>query len=101
VEGSSCARSFEETKGVNFQETFAPTMKWPTIRAMILVVVYQRWAIRHFDVKTSILNRKFHKEVFMLQPKGFVVIGKEVQVCKFKKNILWFEASKSKMTFIN
>jgi hypothetical protein len=68
---------------------------------MILVVVHQRWAIRHFDVKTSVLNRKLHKEVFMFQPKGFVVMGKEVQVCKLKKIILWFEANKSKMIFIN
>jgi hypothetical protein len=32
VEGSSYAHDFEETKGVDFQETFAPTMKWPTIK---------------------------------------------------------------------
>jgi hypothetical protein len=52
MESSSHAHYFEETKGVDFQETFVPTMKWPTIRALILVVVHQRWAIRQFDVKT-------------------------------------------------
>lgn len=30
------------------------------------------------------LNKKLHEEVFMLQPKGFVVIGKEDQVYKLK-----------------
>jgi len=84
MESSSHAHYFEKTKGVDFQETFVPTMKWPTIRALILVVVHQRWAIRQFDVKTLFLNKKLHEEVFMLQPKGFLVIGKEDQVCKLK-----------------
>ena len=39
------------------------------------------------DVKTAFLNENLDEEVFMDQPEGFVVDGKEHMVCKLKKSI--------------
>jgi hypothetical protein len=47
----------------------------------------QSWLIKQLDVHFAFLNKKLLEEVFMVQPKGFEVPGKEHQVCKFKKAI--------------
>jgi len=39
------------------------------------------------DVKTTFLNRDLYENVFMAQPKGFVMEGKENLGCRLKKSI--------------
>ena len=39
------------------------------------------------DVKTAFLNGYLKEEVYMSQPEGFVLKGRENQVCKLKKSI--------------
>jgi hypothetical protein len=36
------------------------------------------------DVKTTFLNREIEEEVYIEQPDGFVIHGKESHVCKLK-----------------
>ena len=39
------------------------------------------------DVKTAFLNGDLYEEVYMQQPEGFIVDGKEDMVCRLKKSI--------------
>jgi hypothetical protein len=39
------------------------------------------------DVKTAFLNRELFENVYMAQPKGFIVKGKEHLGCHLKKSI--------------
>jgi hypothetical protein len=49
---------------------------------MVVVLSTQHnWSIKHLDVKTTFLNNDLVKEVYMTQPQGFEVLGKEHQVC--------------------
>ena len=43
------------------------------------------WKLHQMDVKTVFLNGIIEEEVYIEQPKGFVVHGKESHVCKLKK----------------
>jgi len=38
-------------------------------------------------VKTAFLNGNLKKEVYMTQPKGFVVKGEELKVCRLDKTL--------------
>lgn len=42
------------------------------------------WHVFHFDVKFAFLNEDIQEEVFVEQPKGYVVKGSEHKVYKFK-----------------
>ena len=53
---------------------------------MLLVVVAQKgWKIFQFDVKSAFLNDYLQEEIFVEQPKGFVVKGEEDNVYLLKK----------------
>jgi len=76
------ARGFEQKAGVDFEETFAPVVKWSTVRSLVALAAQSGWKILHLDVKTAFLNRDLREEVFMEQPEGFHVPGQETKVCK-------------------
>ncbi|KAL3691662.1 hypothetical protein R1sor_005313 [Riccia sorocarpa] len=50
------ARGFEQQAGVDFEETYAPVVKWGTLRAVIGLAAQNGWTLQHLDVKTAFLN---------------------------------------------
>jgi hypothetical protein len=81
------AHGCEQRKGIDFEETFAPIIKWVTIRVVEALAAQRKWIICHLDVKTTFLNGELIEEVCMQQPFGFVVPSKEKLVCKLQKTI--------------
>ena len=79
------ARGFTQKEGIDYDETFAPVARYTTIRTIISLVVVFGWKLHYMDVKTSFLNGKIEKEVYIEQPEGFVTHGKKTHVCKLKK----------------
>ena len=53
---------------------------------MALVAHYDL-ELHHMDVKTAFLNGDLEENVYMAQPKGFIVEGKERMGCRLKKSI--------------
>lgn len=51
------------------------------------MVAHYDLELHQMDVKTAFLNGNLDEEVFMDQPEGFMVDGKEHMVCKLKKSI--------------
>ena len=93
------ARGFEQQYGVDFEETFAPVVKWSTIRALTARAAYLGHQIHHLDVKTAFLYGKITDELSMVQPPGFQIPGKAHLVCKMNKALyglrqsprMWYE----------
>jgi hypothetical protein len=57
VEGDQkLACGCEQRKRIDFEETFAPIIKWVTIKVVVALVAQRKWIIRHLDVKTTFLN---------------------------------------------
>ena len=53
---------------------------------MALVAHYD-WELHQMDIKTAFLYGELEENVYMAQPKGFVMEGKEQMGCRLKKSI--------------
>ena len=87
------ARGFEQTEGVDFLDTFAPVVRWETIRALIAIAVHLNWPIHQLDVLTAFLNGILKEDVYMIQPPGFLQPGVENLVCKLHKSLYGLKQS--------
>ncbi|KAF3621972.1 hypothetical protein FXO37_32515 [Capsicum annuum] len=58
-----------------------------SIRMLITLDAVYGLEIHQMDVKTAFLNEELEEEIYMEQPEGFVVPGKENKVCKFIQSL--------------
>ncbi len=53
------ARGFTQTYGVDYNETFAPVIKFTSIRCILALAALEDMEIHQMDVKTASLKRRF------------------------------------------
>ncbi|KAJ4718977.1 Retrovirus-related Pol polyprotein from transposon TNT 1-94 [Melia azedarach] len=80
-------KGFSQRKGVDFDEIFSPVVKMSSIRVVLSIAASLDLEIEQMDVKTAFLHGDLNKEIYMEQPKGFKIKGKEDYVCKLKKSL--------------
>jgi hypothetical protein len=78
-------RGFSQKEGVDYEETFSPVTRYTSIRTIISLASVMGWRLHQMDVKTTFLNGVIEEEVYIEQPQGFVIHGKESHVCILKK----------------
>ncbi|GJP83645.1 hypothetical protein CLOP_g13771 [Closterium sp. NIES-67] len=64
------ARGFQQTKGKDYDEVFAPVGKGTTLRVLLAIAALLGWKIRQMDIVTAFLNGIIMEEVYMKQPEG-------------------------------
>ena len=79
------AKGFLQKEGIDYYETFAPVMKYKSLRIILALVVQGNYKLKQMDVMTAFLNADIDEEVYMKQPKGYEQ-GKNL-VCKLNKAI--------------
>ena len=55
-----------------------------------MLAVHDGLHVHQMDDTTTFLNKKLKEEVYMEQPKGFVVPGRENVVCRLKQ-LVWLK----------
>ena len=78
------AKGFSQKNGVDYKETFLPVYKKDSLKIVMTMVTHDNIELQQMNMKTAFLNRDLDEEVYMDQPKGFMVEGKEHMVCKLK-----------------
>ncbi|KAL0303185.1 UNVERIFIED_CONTAM: Retrovirus-related Pol polyprotein from transposon TNT 1-94 [Sesamum radiatum] len=79
------AKGYSEQPGIDFTETYAPVARIETIRIVLAVAAQLELQVYQLDVKSAFLNGEIEEEVYVEQPEGFIVKGKEEKVCRLKK----------------
>ncbi|KAJ0754054.1 putative RNA-directed DNA polymerase [Helianthus annuus] len=80
-------KGFSQRKGIDFDEIFSPVVKMSSIRVILGLAASLDLEVEQMDVKTAFLHGDLDKEIYMEQPEGFRVKGKEDYVCKLQKSL--------------
>ena len=78
-------KGFTQVKGVDYEEVFAQVAKYTTVRIMIAYATIRKMKMLTLDVKAAFLNGKLDETIYMEQPMGYLVPGKEKLVCRLRK----------------
>jgi hypothetical protein len=77
------ARGFQQTQGLDYDETFAPVAHMTTVRSLIAFAASSSWTISQMDVKNDFLNGDLHEEVYMHPPPGVNTPARHV--CRLRR----------------
>ena len=80
------AQGFTQAQGIDYHETFAPVAGFGSIRTLLATAAHREMYVHQMDVHTAFLNGKLDEDIYMCQPEGFVVKGKEDMVCHLHRS---------------
>ena len=78
---------FAQKKGIDFDEIFSPVFKLTSINTILSLVAVEYLHLEQLDVKTSFLHGDSEEEIYMQQPQGYEIKGKENLVCRLNKSL--------------
>ncbi|GJU26766.1 zinc finger, CCHC-type containing protein [Tanacetum coccineum] len=70
-------KGFRQKKGIDYFDTYAPVARITTIRLLLALAAIHNLVIHQMDVKIAFLNGDLEEEVYMKQPKGFIMLDNE------------------------
>lgn len=79
------AKGYSQRMGIDYKEVFAPVARWDTIRTIVALAALKGWKVYQLDVKSAFLHGDIVETVYVNQPQGFVIKGKENMVYKLKR----------------
>ncbi|CAI7833648.1 unnamed protein product [Closterium sp. NIES-53] len=65
------ARGFSQRQGVDYFQTFSPTVKITTLRVLLHVAAQRDYELHSLDFSTAFLQGSLHKEIWLRRPPGF------------------------------
>ena len=80
-------RGFTQVFGIDYENTFSPVARFKTLCLLLSLAALHDWEIEALDVKTTFLFGELDEEIYMEQHEGFIVKGKEKNVCWLRKAI--------------
>ena len=90
------AKGFSQILGIDYNDVFSPVVKHSSIRTFFGIVAMHDLELEQLDMKTAFLHGELEEEIYMDQPEGFIVPGKEDFVCKLKKSLYGLKQSPRK-----
>ena len=81
------AKGFSQAYQIDYDETFAPVVKWDSIHILLTLAARLDLEIHQMDVKTTFLNRDLDHTIFMDPPLGSADFGIPNMVWKLEKSL--------------
>jgi hypothetical protein len=88
------AKGYSQILGIDYNDVFSPVVKHSPIRTLLSIVAMHDYELEQLDVKTALLHGELEEDIYMNQPKSFVIPKKENIVCKLKKSLYGLKQSR-------
>lgn len=86
------ARGFKQEHGIDFKGTFAPVVRYDSLRVLLAIVAQEDLELMQFDMQTAFLYGDL-EDIYMELPDGFETVENKEDckkanvVCKFLKSL--------------
>ena len=87
------AQGYSQKPGLDYDQTFSPVVRSESVRSVIALATKNGLKLHQMDITTAFLNGDLEEQVYMRQPEGFRVDGKEHLVCRLRKSIYGLKQS--------
>lgn len=84
-------RGFTQQYGVDYTETFAPTVQMATLRAFLSIVAAEDLECHHYDIKNAFTESELKEDIYMAPPLGVTV--KKGKVLKILRSLYGLKQS--------
>ena len=84
------AQGFGQKEGLDYQDVFATTVAWQSIRIVFWLATFYRLFLAKVDIKTFFLYGELQETIYMRQPPGYQQGNK---VCKLLKSLYGLKKS--------
>jgi Reverse transcriptase (RNA-dependent DNA polymerase) len=84
------AKGYSQVYGLDYIETFAPVVKWSTIRFLFAIAAFYDLDLIQMDVVTAFLYGDLKETIYMDLPPGYSEAGK---ICKLRKSLYGLKQS--------
>ena len=74
-------------EGVDYFDAYALVARITSIHVLLVLASIYKLIVHQMDVRIAFLNGDLDEEVYMEQPKGFVISRNEKKVCKLVKSL--------------
>ena len=87
------AQGLPKKHGVNYDETFCPVVRFKSIRTLIALPAKPDLKLHQLNITTTFLNGELNEDIYMKQPEGFEVKGKDHLICKLNRSLYGLKQS--------
>jgi len=99
------AKGFRQVEGLDYDQVFSPVVRFETVRLILAMAALENWVAYGLDVRNAYLYGELDEEIYMEQPEGFRVPGKEDFVLRLRRalyglkqaGLAWWRALKQSM----
>jgi hypothetical protein len=71
--------------GLDYFEVYAPVARLEIVRLIMAIACGKNWPLYHLDVKSTFVNGPLAEVIYVTQPAGFKIKGKEDMVYRLYK----------------
>jgi hypothetical protein len=99
------AKGFKQKYGVDYHETYAPVVRYDSLRVILALTASRDLQLLQIDVQTAFLYGELDQKIYIKQPEGYVTPGHEHFVCLLHKGLyglkqssrLWYQKLQSSL----
>ena len=74
------AKGFSQVEGLDYDQVFSPVICFESVCLILAMAALEGWVLTGLDIWNAYLYSKLDEEIYMEQPEGFIVPGKENMV---------------------